>query len=197
MEQKTVEGSVPMAGRSEYPSFRDNIAYETFYVGAIGGSVVAILFLLLDALAGQALFTPSVAGSALFLGVPPQLHAAINLQAVALVTALHIVLSGGMGLTAALLVRAVDPDRNRPVLATLLMFGIVEGGFLLGATVVASNLPAVLGYLRVALVNLTAAAAMIAWVHHAGRVEEEARQESIHREAHHSPVAAGVEKTTV
>jgi hypothetical protein len=77
------------------------------------------------------------------------------------------------------------------------MFAIVEGGFLLGATLVASNLPAVLGYLRVALVNLTAAAAMIAWVHHAGRVEEEARQESIHREAHPSREAAGVEKTTV
>jgi hypothetical protein len=33
--------------------------YETFYGGAIGGSILALFFLAVDTLAGQPLFTPS------------------------------------------------------------------------------------------------------------------------------------------
>lgn len=168
--------------RPEYPSFRQNIAYETFYTGAIGGSVVALLMLALDALQGRPLFTPSVAGAAIFFGIPPERHGLPSLEPVALFTPLHFLLAGGAGLAAALLVRAVEPRRNRPVLATLLLFAVMEAGYLLGTALLAPGLAEVLGYVRVAVVNLVAAAAMIAWVHHSGRVEEEAREESALRE---------------
>ena len=168
-----------MPSRPEYPSFRENIFYETFFTGAIGGSVVALLFLVLDAIAGRALFTPSVAGSAIFFGVPPALHDSADLEAVALFTALHFLMSGGMGLAAALLVRAVEPDRNHPLLATLLLFVVIEGGFLLGTSILYPSMPAVLGHVRVALVNLIAASAMVGWVHHAHHVEEQARTDAI------------------
>jgi len=179
-----------MESRSEYPSFRDNIFYETFYTGAIGGSVVAILFLVLDSIAGRPLFTPSVAGSAIFFGVPPDLQGSSSLEAVALFTPVHFLLAGVLGLVAALLVRAVEPSRNRPVLATLLLFGIIEGAYLLGTGILYPSMPEVLGYVRVALVNLVAAAAMVAWVHHSGDVEEDAREDSIRAATHASTPSA-------
>jgi len=172
-----------MESKSEYPSFRDNIVYETFYTGAVGGSVVAVLFLVLDAIAGRPLFTPSVAGSAMFLGVPPDLHGSSSLEAVALFTPVHFLLAGGLGLLTALLVRAVEPARNRPVLAAALLFVVIEGAFLLGTSILYPSMPAVLGYARVALVNLLAAAAMVAWVHHSGHVEDEARHDAMRRES--------------
>lgn len=167
----------------EYPSLGHNIAYETFFTGAIGGSIVALLFLILDSIAGQPLFTPSVAGGAIFFGVAPERHGLPSLEAVALFTPLHFLLAAGGGLAAALLVRAVEPRRNRPVLATLLLFVFMEAGFLVGAALIHPGMAEVLGYVRVAGVNLIAAAGMIAWVHHSGRVEDEAREESEHREA--------------
>lgn len=178
MESKQAQSG----SRTEYPSLAHNIAYETFFTGAIGGSVVALLFLILDSIAGMPLFTPSVAGGAIFFGVPPERHGLPSLEAVALFTPLHFLLSAAGGLVAALLVRAVEPRRNRPVLAWLLLFVVMEAGFLIGTGLLYPGMAEVLGYARVAGVNLVAAAAMIWWVHHSGRVEEEAREESEHRE---------------
>ena len=46
--------------------------YDAFYSGGIAGSIVALFFLLLDAIEGQPFFTPSLMGTVLFSGVPAE-----------------------------------------------------------------------------------------------------------------------------
>ena len=47
---------------------RADLAYESLYCAAIGGSVIALFFLVIDAVNGQPLFTPSLLGGVLFGG---------------------------------------------------------------------------------------------------------------------------------
>src|SRR5262249_1333713 len=45
---------------------RADLAYESLYCAAIGGSVIALFFLVIDAYNGHPLFTPSLLGGVLF-----------------------------------------------------------------------------------------------------------------------------------
>jgi hypothetical protein len=167
-----------MARSTKTPSQVEDILYETFYGGAVGGTVIALLFLLTDTLAGHALYTPSVMGSALFFGIAPEFATSRRLDAVALYTAVHFALSGLLGLVASLLVRRMGRQVGPSIMAALVLFGLTEVGVELVFGSLYPDVPAALGHVRIALINLAAAAATVAFLRYALRVEDEARQEA-------------------
>jgi hypothetical protein len=167
-----------MARIPESPSKTNDILYETFYAGAIGGSALALLFLVSDLVVGRPLFTPSLLGSTLLFGTPLDLAPALSLEAVALFTLVHFALFGVLGLVGSLLVRSMEAHERRPMWVTLVLFGVMEMGALLPIHALAPDLAATLGYTRVSVINLATAAAMVAFLHHARRVEEIARAEA-------------------
>jgi hypothetical protein len=166
-----------MARLPHVPSKTGDILYETFYSGAIGGSLLALLFLLSDAVHGHALFTPSVLGSTLLLGAPLRATQSPGLESVAWFSVVHFALFGALGLIGSLLVRSMEARENRPTWVTLALFGIMEAGFFLPLRALVPGLPALLGYARVSGINLLTAAVMVLFLHHARRVDAEAEAE--------------------
>ncbi|HET9947919.1 MAG TPA: hypothetical protein VFQ22_03220, partial [Longimicrobiales bacterium] len=49
----------------EGPTLAEDLAFDAFYGGAIGGSTIALFFLVVDGLQGRPLFTPSLIGHVL------------------------------------------------------------------------------------------------------------------------------------
>lgn len=159
------------------PSKTNDILYETFYAGAIGGSALALLFLVSDALYGQAFFTPSVLGQTLLMGTPLAATRPLDLEAVALFSAIHFALFGVLGLIGSVLVRAMESREKRPMWVTLVLFGVMEAASLLPLHYLAPELAGMLGYTRVSVINLATAVLMVAFLHYARTVEADARGE--------------------
>ena len=53
------------------PSLSADLAYDAFFGGGIGGSAIALFFLLMDIVEGRPLYTPTMMGAALFDRVAP------------------------------------------------------------------------------------------------------------------------------
>lgn len=178
-----------MAAVPKSPSKINDILYETFYSGAIGGSLLALLFLVSDAVHGAPFFTPSVLGSTLLLGTPLQATHPTSLEAVAWFTVVHFALFGMLGLIGSLLVRSMEARENRPMWVTLVLFGIMEAGFFLPLRALVPGLAPILGYTRVSVINLLTAAVMVSFLHYARRMEAEAEEEvrSVAREGDRRP----------
>ena len=96
MEDRTVRNERRRAGR-DIPTKLDDLLYDAFYSAAIGGSVLGLFFLLIDVVAGQPFYTPSLMGSVLFLGMTPEAVTDIRLDLVAYVTMLHMGAFGALG----------------------------------------------------------------------------------------------------
>jgi hypothetical protein len=137
-----------------------DLIYDAFYSGAIGGSVVALFFLLVDVLNGQPLFTPSLMGSVLFAGVSAEAVTEVRLDRVAWYSVVHFGAFGALGLGIAFLVREVELHSRHPALLFALLFGVFEVGFLLAAWLLLPGVVARLGAPMVGLANLLAAGAM-------------------------------------
>jgi hypothetical protein len=161
-----------MARTPEPPTKTVNILYETFYSGAIGGSVVALLFLVADTLTGRPFYTPSLLGSTMFQGVDPATVTGMRLDAVALYTPVHFIVFGVLGLIGSILVRTMEARIRRPVWVTLILFGLMQAAFLLGLRTLTPGAPALLGYARAGVINLFAAVAMVLFLHWVRRQEE-------------------------
>ena len=71
-----------MPGRASIPHTPREFLLESLYAGVLGGSAVALFFLLADLLDGQPFFTPSLIGSVLWLGVSAADVVEVNLGAV-------------------------------------------------------------------------------------------------------------------
>ena len=153
------------AGRTE------DFLFDTFYGGAIGGSILALFFLVVDAVAGQALFTPSLLGTALFTDATASAAAEIRLDFVAYFSVAHLAafLVIGAGLAAAY--PRLGDYAKRPTLMVALTFAVLTGGFALaGLTVVPGVIP-VIGLPWIAVGNLLTAMGMIAFMEWSHRDE--------------------------
>ncbi len=149
-----------------------DLLFDSFYAGGIGGSVVGIFFLLVDLLDGQPFFTPSLMGSVLFLGIAAEDVAGVHLDAVAYYTIVHMV--GFMGLGAAItwLVHEVELHSRHPAVVLLVLFAILEAGFLVVASLVLPGVIARVGIVPVGVANVLAAgtiALFFVWSHRPGR----------------------------
>lgn len=135
---------------------------EGIIAGVIGAATVAAWFLVLDALSGRPLWTPTVLGSALFRrGLPPgPLETLpVSLEMVLMFTWVHgLVFAAIGGLASRLLGLA---ERNPSVgFGVLLLFVVFEAGFTVVAMVLAAPVLQALTWPAVLVANLLAAAAM-------------------------------------
>jgi hypothetical protein len=137
-----------------------DLIYDAFYSGAIGGSMVALFFLVVDLLNGQPLFTPSLMGSVLFEGASAASVAEVRLDMVAWYSVVHFAAFGALGLGIALLVREVELHARHPALLFLLTFLIFQVGFLAAAWWLLPGVVTRLGAAVIAVANLLAAGAM-------------------------------------
>jgi hypothetical protein len=140
------------------PHTLGDIAYDAFYAGGIGGSIVALFFLARDLWLGEALFTPSVVGSALFLGIPAHAAGEIRLDMVAAFTAVHFAAFSLLGVAVAFLVHELELHAKHPLIIGALIFGLAEVGFFAAAALWLPGVVEVIGAGWIAAGNLLAAA---------------------------------------
>ena len=142
------------------PTWADFV-YEAFYCGAIGGSVVALFFLLMDSIRGEPFFTPSLMGQVLFEGTPAADVVDLRLDMVAYYTAVHFASFGLLGCVIAFAVREAELHARNPVGVLLGLFVFVEWAFFVATWVFLPGVMEVLGPFRVAFANLLAAGGIV------------------------------------
>lgn len=105
-----------------------DVAYAAVYAGAIGGATVALFFLARDIAIGAPLATPSMLGSALFLGAEPSWAAEVRLDMVALFSLVHLVMFAMVGALFAFVLGRVEELRHRPLALGAGVFATLTAG---------------------------------------------------------------------
>ena len=144
---------------------------DAFVTALGGGAAVALFFLVVDLLDGQPLFTPSLIGSVLFHGVSAEAVATVQLDAVAYYSILHLASFAALGTAISLLVYEVELHSRHPVVVLLVLFAIIEVGFLAVASLALPGVIDRLGIVRIGAANLLAAgsiALFFLWSHAPG-----------------------------
>lgn len=132
---------------------------EGIGVGLAGALAVALWFLLVDLVAGRALYTPGALGSAIFLGASSPDEVVVSATTIGLYTILHggVFVLVAIGLTA--LFRAAD--RSPSMVAGILLLAVVLEALFIGAVaIVAQFLLGQLAWWAVLGGNLVASLAM-------------------------------------
>lgn len=150
---------------------KGNLYVEGMIAGVIGGSVIALWFLLLDIIQGQPLHTPTVLGTALFatrdaISSGEHLH---PFRATLMYTWVHGLVFIIIGVIASWLLGVVEkkPDLGFGVLLLFVFFEIL---FVASTFIFAEPILGVLAWPAVLFGNLLAAAAMAGylWYRHIG-----------------------------
>lgn len=164
------EGS-PGRRRRGSSSTRADILYETFYGGAIGGSILALFFVMVDVLQGQPLFTPSALGIAFFTEASASSTAEIRLDMVAFFSIVHLAAFLLIGFGLAIAYRRLGTVARRPMVMAALTFVVLTGGFAAVGALFAPGVIDVVGLPWIAAGNLLTAIGLVAfmeWAHRAG-----------------------------
>ncbi len=132
---------------------------EGFIGGLIGASAVAVWFLIVDLIAGQPFFTPAMLGQALFWGLRDPAALEITFASVVVYTAVHVLLFGIVGITAAGLAFLVEKFPSTLFLVVV-FFAIFEIGFYIVVALGAQPLLGALAWWSVAIGNAVAAFGM-------------------------------------
>lgn len=150
----------------------EDFLYDSFYSGAIGGSTVALVFLVFDLLQGRPFFTPSVLATVLFTDLTAAQVTEVRLDMVAYATLIHFMAFAALGVIISFLVVNVKAFREHTIFLMLLLFVMMEIGFHLGSFVVSPDLIEVIGTGRIMVANALTAASMGAFLAYAHREEE-------------------------
>jgi len=158
MRAETISSSPVLTGSR-------SIEAEGIAAGTIGAGVVAVWFFVLDAIAGQLFYTPTVLGTAMFhgieaVGTPADLE--VSFEAAAMFTWVHVLVFAFIGGAAARLIALAEehPNYGFGILLLLIafLFGFIAVAALFAAPVLrALTLPAIL------IGNVLAAGAMGAY----------------------------------
>jgi len=167
-ELATDRRSQPRQGATPLADF----FYDAFYGAAIGGSVVALFMAVVDAVAHEVLYTPSLLGSVLFLGVEPSSVTEVRMDMVAVFTIVHLVTFGALGVTISGLVLRMHDLAFHPAIVALLVFVLLEGGVILADQTILQGATAEIGFLWVTLANALAGASMALFLLEAHRESE-------------------------
>jgi hypothetical protein len=160
----SARGTRDTQGNAEPRHTTADIVYDAFFAGALGGSAVALFFLLVDVARGQALLTPTVIGAALFSGTAPEAVTRPDLAVVAFYSGVHFAVFGLLGAVVSVLVHEAELHAKHPAILMFAIFAAFEVSFFGAATVLVPGVVAWLGYGQVAVANLLAAAAMGAFL---------------------------------
>jgi hypothetical protein len=150
--------------RTAAASDRSRVYEQGIVAGALGAVAIAIWFLVLDAIDGRPLFTPSILGTALFRGVGGASPAEIpvSLEMVLVFTWIHLMVFVAIGLAASLLLDVAEHLPNVGF-GILLLFVVFEFGFVVVSLVFAEPILHALSLPRILIGNLLAAATMAAY----------------------------------
>jgi hypothetical protein len=139
-----------------------NLYQEGIIGGLVGAATIAVWFLVLDSIAGRPFYTPNVLGTALFgrgegLASPETLP--ISLEMVLMFTWVHGLAFAAIGGIVSWLLSLAE--RNPSIgFGFLILFVILEFGFLVVAMIFAAPVLRALAWPAVVVANLLAAAAM-------------------------------------
>jgi hypothetical protein len=138
------------------------VVREGVWSGLIGGSAVAVWFLLYDLTLGQPFRTPGLLGAAIFSGLrdPADLH--VSAAIVVGYTVVHFTAFILFGLLAAFMLAASEREPLL-LLGVFVMFACFEVFFVGFATLVAMSLVEALGWWPIVAGNILAATAMVAF----------------------------------
>ena len=160
----------PLARRR--PTLKADLVYDAFFGGGIGGSAIGLFFLLLDAVEGRPLYTPTLLGASLFGGVAPASVEAVRLDMVSFFSMVHFatffVLAGALSYVSRVS-RAVE---GHVLVMTAMVFCVLTAAILLADWVFMPGVVETLGYGRVLVANALTGLAMAAfmkWSHRPGR----------------------------
>jgi hypothetical protein len=150
------------------PSLLDSsrLYREGMIAGVLGAAAVAVWFLLLDALAGRPLWTPTVLGTALFrrgAGLDGAVPLPVSLEMVAMFTWVHGLVFAALGGIAARMLGYVERHPGAGF-GVLLLFVVFQFAFIAAALVFAAPVLRVLSAWSILVANLIAAAAMTAYL---------------------------------
>jgi hypothetical protein len=149
----------------------DDFVYDAFSTAAIGGSLVALFFLLVDSVRGEPLFTPSLMGSVLFEGVAANDVSEVQMSMVAAYSTVHFATFGLLGMLVAFAIREVELHGRNPVGVLLGLFLLFEWMFFIGTLTLMPGVMEVLGVARVTMANLLAAGGIALFLVHEHRPE--------------------------
>ncbi len=138
---------------------------EGALAGLIGAGVVALWFLVLDAVIGRLFFTPAALGSALFLGAQGPWEVQVTASTVVGYTFVHVAVFLAVGMVFTAL--AVQGERQASVLMALILLFVVTLTLSMGLmAIVASWVLVELTWWAISIGNLLAAAAMGFFIRH-------------------------------
>ena len=149
-----------MAGRVSSPNTPGDLLLESLYAGVLGGSAVALFFLVADLMDARPFFTPPLIGSVMFHGVSAEDVVKVHLDAVAYFSIVHIAAFTVLGGAVSSLVHEVELHSRHPVVVLLVLFALIEAAFFVVAPLAMPGVIARLGMARVAAANLLAAGTM-------------------------------------
>ena len=137
------------------------LSQEGMVAGLLGAATIAVWFLLLDALAGRPLYTPTVLGSALFRrgAAPPLAEVLPDFEMVWMFTWVHGLVFVVIGGVAARLLALAERQPSAGF-GVLLLFVVFEFGFVAAAMVFAEPVLHALAWPSILVATLLAAAAM-------------------------------------
>lgn len=130
--------------------------------GALGAATIAVWFLIVDALDGRPLFTPSILGTALFKGaaaVADPADVPVSLEMVVVFTWIHLLVFAVIGVAASLFLGLAERNQNYGF-GIVLLFVLFEFGFAVVSMVFAESVLQALSLPLVLLGNLVAAGVM-------------------------------------
>jgi hypothetical protein len=161
----TTHLSIPAEAPRTAPFDATRVYQEGMIAGVLGALTIALWFLVLDALWGRPLWTPTILGTALFrggagLGTPEALP--VSVEMVLMFTWVHVLVFAGLGGIAARLLDYVERHPGAGF-GVLLLFVVFQFGFIVAATVVAPPVLHALSSWSILVANLLAAAAMTAY----------------------------------
>lgn len=155
-----MDDSASAPASSPDASSTGDLLYDAFYGGAMGGAATALFFLVVDGIAGELLFTPSLLGTVLFTGADPAAVTEIRLDMVAYFTVVHLVSFLLLGGALSLLCRATGiASTNLPVVAGV-VFLVLTAAFFAGDLLLMPGVATTIGVPLVLGANFVTAVAM-------------------------------------
>jgi hypothetical protein len=139
-----------------------SVAREGTAAGLIGAAAVAVWFLAYDTLQLQPFRTPALLGSAVFEGLRDPALLTIRLDLILGYTVLHLAAFSIFGVATATLIAAAERE-PRILLGLFILFACFEVFFLGFVSVLDQALVGALSWWNIAVGNLLAAAAMLAY----------------------------------
>lgn len=138
----------------------DRLAYSTLVSAAVASAAVALLFLAIDGLRGNLLFTPSLLGSVVLLGEPASTSTPVRLDMVALFSLVHALGFSIVAFTATVAAGTFEALRRQPLLLGGTLVAVLSFSAVLVDLLLFPGLVRAIGPAPLALANVVAAGCM-------------------------------------